>query len=629
MVAYWDRDLRCVFANRAYERWFGVSPEVLRGKHISELLGPLYALNRPYLEAALRGELQQFERRVPDPAGGPARESLATYIPDIVDGIVRGIIAHVVDVSELKRSQRAVAESEARLAAIIAMSSDAIIAIDADRRIVLFNHAAQEIYGYDPREILGRPLDVLLPSRFHVHHQEQVRAFADAAAHAHAPVAVIGVRKNGEEFPGEAVLSRIDVAGTTLLTVALRDVTERNALETEQRLLAEAGVVLAQSLEYKQTLRAIAQLAADHLGDICVVDTLAPDGSVERVTIAHSDPALAGACERLAALRLDRRNLLSAAVLETRAPMIYDLTVEAAAAMTQDAAHREVVAELAMRSSMIVPLETPTKLLGALVISSRKPGRYAQRDLRAATELARRATLAIENSQLYEAARRATHSRDEVLGIVAHDVRSPLNAISLAMKTLERTADSPRARQAVGQIRSSLARANRLISDLLDVRRIEGGALSIERGAVACASVIADAVEASRLAATAASIALDDDVSDSLPGVHADRARVLQVLDNLISNALKFTPAGGRITVGATARADGVVFFVRDTGPGIAPDSVAHVFDRFWQGGHKRGDGAGLGLAICRGIVEAHGGTIWVESSPGDGSTFLFSIPIA
>ena len=629
MVAYWNADQRCVFANRAYERWFGVSPEALVGKHMTELLGALYALNRPYIEAALRGERQEFEREIPDPAGGPPRHSLATYIPDIVGGTVCGMIVHVADVSELKRSQLAVAASEARLAAIIAMSSDAIIAVDADQRITLFNRGAEAIFGYTPQEVLGLPLDVLLPAASREAHREHVRRFAQSAPAAGERLAIKAVRKNSEEFQAEAAIAKIDVAGAALLTIALRDMTERHALDNEQRLLAEAGIVLAQSLEYKQTLRAIADLATKHLGDVCIVDTLRDDGNVERLTVAHSDPALARACERFAALPLDRRNLLSASVLETRMPRAFDISDELTSAIVRDARHREVLDELALRSAVVVPLETPTKLIGALVIASRRPGRHAERVMRVATELARRAALAIENSQLYEAARRATQSRDEVLGIVAHDVRSPLNAIALSATVLARAIEAPREREAVERIRNSVARANRLIADLLDVRRIDGGVLSIERETVAVAPMISDALEASRLAATAATIDLGQDLSTTLPGIHADRHRILQVLDNLIGNAIKFTPAGGCVTVGAAARGDDVVFAVRDTGAGITPENLGHVFDRFWQGARTRQEGAGLGLTICKGIVEAHGGQIWVESTPGNGSTFQFSIPIA
>src|SRR6185436_2781629 len=138
MLAYWDSEQRCRFANGACERWFGVSPETSIGMHLSELLGPLYKLNLPYIEGALRGEPQQFEREIPDPAGGPARHSKANYLPDIVDGVVRGFFVLVSDISDIKRAQLALRESESRFSGIISISSDAIISIDHDQRITMF-----------------------------------------------------------------------------------------------------------------------------------------------------------------------------------------------------------------------------------------------------------------------------------------------------------------------------------------------------------------------------------------------------------------------------------------------------------------------------------------------------------
>jgi signal transduction histidine kinase len=142
--------------------------------------------------------------------------------------------------------------------------------------------------------------------------------------------------------------------------------------------------------------------------------------------------------------------------------------------------------------------------------------------------------------------------------------------------------------------------------------------------------VAAEAVEAQRMLTGAASVEIRLDAAEPLPEVFVDRHRVLQVFENLIGNALKFTPAGGRITVGAVAQSGAVLCYVRDTGPGIPAEAQPHLFDRFWQArrsGAQRRSGAGLGLAIVRGIVEAHGGRIWVESAPGEGSTFYFTLP--
>jgi PAS domain S-box-containing protein len=150
MVAYWDSSSRCRFANRAYERWFGVTPESLIGKHISELLGPLYEMNRPHIEAALRGESQEFEREIPDPSGGPARHSLAHYIPDVVDGAVRGFFVLVTDVSALKRTEAALRESELRFRLTFDEAPIGMALVATDGRFVRVNRALCDIVGYSP-----------------------------------------------------------------------------------------------------------------------------------------------------------------------------------------------------------------------------------------------------------------------------------------------------------------------------------------------------------------------------------------------------------------------------------------------------------------------------------------------
>ena len=170
---------------------------------------------------------------------------------------------------------------------------------------------------------------------------------------------------------------------------------------------------------------------------------------------------------------------------------------------------------------------------------------------------------------------------------------------------------------------------NRLIGDLLDVSLIEAGQLGIERARVSTRQLLTDCAEAQRPLAASASLDLRLELADDLPDVWGDQHRLLQVLENLVGNAIKFTPVEGRITVGAAPRDGEVLFWVADTGCGISPDGLPHVFDRFWQARKGAHHGAGLGLPITRGIIEAHGGRIWVESTLGRGSVFFFTVPAA
>jgi PAS domain S-box-containing protein len=233
-------------------------------------------------------------------------------------------------------------------------------------------------------------------------------------------------------------------------------------------------------------------------------------------------------------------------------------------------------------------------------------------------------------AHLYEMAMRANHSRDEVLAIIAHDLRNPLATIRLAAKALPhrlRPDAAPGVAKAVAPILRSVDRADHLISDLLDAARLENGQLTIDRQSISANELLEEAVDAGRALAAAASVELRLEAGGELPMVEADRSRIFQVIGNLVGNAVKFTAPGGRVTVRATAGPREVRFSVADTGVGIPGGNLPHIFDRYWRANPAERSGTGLGLAICKGLVEAHGGRIWAESAPGRGTTLYFTIP--
>jgi len=544
--------------------------------------------------------------------------------------------ARVDNLVSARRSAEALRASEERFSGIISMSADAIVSIDEDQRITLYNDAAERIFGWSRAEAIGASIDTLIPEQFRAHHREEVRQFAAGASAARRmgerSAEILGLRKGGDVFPCDAAISRVDVDGKRLLTVTLRDITERRRAEREQRFLADVGAaLLPTALGFEGALTAVAGLVVRSLADCCIVDMLAMDGQPDRVAVLCRDPEKDAACARLREIDPQRPSFV-AEVLETRRPVLLrDVSAERLESMAQSQEHLRALHEIGPRSSMVVPLLARGQLLGALAFISSSPSiRYDARDLAFAEDFAGRAAMALDNARLYETARRATQARDEVLGVVAHDLRNPLNAIQLHTRVLqhrmEKRGEEDGAASARAIFRSS-QRANRLIQDLLDVARMESGVLTVDRGAVAAEKIVSEAVEAQRVLASDASLELTLDLAPGLPEVWADRDRLLQVFENLIGNAMKFTKPGGHITVGAAPREGEVEFRVSDTGDGIGAEEQAHVFDRFWQARKAGGLGAGLGLPIVKGIIEAHGGRIRVESTPGCGSTFLFTIP--
>jgi K+-sensing histidine kinase KdpD len=219
-------------------------------------------------------------------------------------------------------------------------------------------------------------------------------------------------------------------------------------------------------------------------------------------------------------------------------------------------------------------------------------------------------------------------TREEVLGVVAHDLRNPLGvAGSVLQLVAEPGLGSEQRDTLLATGTRAVRQMNRLIGDLLDVIRMETGHLALETDDVAAATIVHHAEEGVRHAAMEKGIALVCNEPDASIHLRADRERIAQVMSNLLGNAIKFTPKGGRVSVRAWRDGADVVFEVADTGPGVAPENQAHLFERFWQARRADQRGVGLGLAIAKGIVEAHGGRIWMLSTVGKGSRFLFSIP--
>jgi signal transduction histidine kinase len=220
------------------------------------------------------------------------------------------------------------------------------------------------------------------------------------------------------------------------------------------------------------------------------------------------------------------------------------------------------------------------------------------------------------------------------MAVVAHDLKNPLNNIQLALHVLledDRFSGEEHAleRHALGAVQRAAERMYRLIYDLLEVARADAGRLWIQPAPADPEELLREALDAHCEVAAAKSITLEATTDEPLPSVLADRERIAQVFSNLIGNALKFTPKGGRVSVRGWRAKPGVRFAVEDTGPGIAPDDQAHVFDRFWQARNASRMGTGLGLSIAKAIVEGHGGRIGVESTQGQGSRFEFYLPMA
>jgi len=629
-----DTDGRYTDVNDAGSQMLQYSRDEIVGKTIVDLLPPadierLWQSRELLLQGA--SQVDEWKLRRKDGSYLPVEVS-ARILPD---GRWQGFVR---DISERKRLEAELRLSEARSTGILSLSADAIISVDAEQRITLFNEGAEKIYGYSEAEAIGASLDMLIPERFRAVHRQHVARFATIPRIARKmgmrDGVVIGLRKNGEEFPADAAISNLEVGGSPVLTVVVRDVTEQKRNESEQRFLAEVGPVLATTLDYEETLSRIAEMATRGLADFCIVDLVDERGEVRRARVVSQDPSKVWICQMLQRVPLSQGwvHLVQSALESMQPVLVARLSTQDVQELAENDDHLQTLFAAALQSAMVIPLIAAGRLLGAISFLSATPTRiYGPDDLRVARELAQRASLAVDNARLYRAAQRAIQMRDEVLGIVAHDLRGPLSLILIEARLvgLSRQGPERRTRQPAEVIERAATRMNRLIQDLLDVTSIEAGQLSIERNRLAGAQLVSDALEVHRALASSAGIEFRLAMSPEVPEIWADRDRLLQVFDNLIGNAVKFTAPGGSITIGAAPRDGDVLFWVADTGPGIAIEDQARLFDRFWRAQHTKRAGAGLGLVIVKGIVEAQGGRVWVESAPARGSTFYFTIAAA
>jgi len=425
----------------------------------------------------------------------------------------------------------------------------------------------------------------------------------------------------------------------------IREQTARAAAEASERrstFLAEAGVALTSSLDVGETLSKLVRLAVPTLADWCVIDVLDEHGRPRRLAVGHApeDQALAEQVKGFAPSPEGRSPEARLLRPGESALLVADAR-ERLSDLAEDERHRALLERLGLRSMMVVPIVSRERTLGVMSLLSTTSGRvFARDDLDLAEELGRRAALAVDNARLYRAsqdaragAEKANRAKDEFLATLSHELRTPLTPI-LGWTVMLRsgTLDPAAVHRGLEVIERNVRAQTQLIGDLLDVSRIITGKLRLEVSPIAVVPVVEAGVEAVRSSAEAKEITLGMELPSEMPTIVGDPDRLQQVVWNLVSNAVKFTPQGGRIDVRLRQDGSFLSLSVTDNGKGIEPEFIPHVFERFRQADStstRSHGGLGLGLAIVRHLVELHGGTVYAESGGvGEGSTFTVRLPL-
>lgn len=281
-------------------------------------------------------------------------------------------------------------------------------------------------------------------------------------------------------------------------------------------------------------------------------------------------------------------------------------------------------------SRVALPFSTSTGLRGCLALSFTEWRTFDQHDRAFMMALARQCGQALDRARLYAEAKALARSREDLLAIVAHDLRNPLTTLTTAASLMRKTGpilEDAKFETRLGSIERSARQMNHLIHDLLDLARFQAGTLVLDQGQHVARELLQEVYDSYTLQAAQRSLRLSMDWGNPETLVRCDRNRVLQVFSNLVGNALKFTPEGGQIVLTVSQAADAVVFSVRDNGPGIPSEHLPRLFQRYFQVDPANRNGMGLGLSIAKAIVDAHGGTLEVRSEPGRGTVFTFALP--
>jgi PAS domain S-box-containing protein len=415
------------------------------------------------------------------------------------------------------------------------------------------------------------------------------------------------------------------------------DIEEQKQAEEQQRLLAEASVLLVSSLDYEPMLNQLTRLAVPRLADWCAIHIL-EDGEIRRLAFTHSDPLIqAQVGDRPERYPLDpsARHIVSH-VLRTGEPELYSnvpdrLLVEAA----RDDEHLRTLRMLVFRSYMCLPMVARGHTLGTITLATAESGRrYGQAELAFGEDLASRAAIALDNARLYHDAQAAVRARDQFLSIASHELKTPLTSLMGYVDLMQRRAarageQSERDQRAIRVVGEQAARLNKLIGALLDLSRIETGQLSIERGLVDLNALARRLVEETQPTTDRHTITFSGD--DQPVMLLGDELRLEQVIQNLIQNAIKYSPVGGTVAVQIERQGANAYVRVSDQGIGIPATALPQLFRRFYRAPNADSQhisGMGIGLYVVKEIIELHGGTVEAASQEGQGSTFTLCLPL-
>lgn len=656
-----------LFLNEKWYEYTGSLPQEAKTQSWMNAIHPddFQNVYEHWARARLSGAswMQEYRLRRHD---GTYRWHLGKMVADLdKTGSVQNWVCTVTDVNDQKLAEKALREinesleqkvslrtkelsqANAFLDTVIENIPNMIFVKDAESlKFVRFNRAGEELIGINRDELLGKGDEDFFPESEARYFQDRDRAVILGRVLVDIPEEPLSTKK-GPRILHTKKLPVFDQAGKPRYLVGIsEDITEKKKIEKERlqfmaekiekkearrtaerfKFLAEASALLGSTLDYEDILKKLTQLSVPRMADWCSIDLIQRDRSIKQIAVAHSKFAHAGndKAER------DKYPAYISSMMESR-QVIESGQAAIVAEVSTD------LKKLGFCSYICAPIRSRGKVLGALtlVTSDESQRIYSQADLHLLVDIAERAGAAVENSQLYKEANHLNRVKDEFLATLSHELRTPLNVILGHAEILNSEKEKPDLKQikmSVDAIYRNAKTQTGLINDLLDVSSIITGKISYKPDHVNPVEIIENIVDSLQATANAKVIRLVCDVSRAPKHVYADATRLHQIIWNLMSNAIKFTPQGGKVSIRAEMKDDNWEVTVTDNGRGIDPDFLPYVFDRFRQEDAsvtRSYGGLGLGLSIVRHLSELHGGSVHVTSQgKGHGATFRVTFPL-